>query len=561
MDYWNGTVPDAYMTMAIAMLPATVPVTDPRYGGPILINPGGPGGSGVSIALARAKALQMIVDSPGTGPGSQPASEARHFDIVGFDPRGIGASLPRADCFYSEDHRSPWIMRRLEDGLFTSSDAATGRIWSKAHALGESCKAFTEEGGSGEDVSIMKYITTASVSRDMLEFVERYGEWREQHAARLIEEHHLDSRLLDALAHRKDQEQLQFWGFSYGSFLGQTFASMYPDRVGRVIVDGIVDTQDYINGIWANSMDETNKTMRSFYTLCAEAGPSGCALANSTSTADSIEESVEAFISSLYHMPFVPTNDQPDILSWSVLKDIIFSALYSPNVLFPVVAELLHSLMNGDGHEILPILETLHSYSCPLPNDGLRLGPNEAQQGIACGDAYAHPNVNATFEEFQEFVQDLAQKAPAAGGIWPEIRLNCVAWRIRALYSYRGPFGGKTQTPLLFISNTADPVTGLAAGRRMVKTFEDAGLIVQDSPGHCSISAFSACTVTWIRRYLRTGDVPMEELPCSAEQIPFQDFDLTTLSADDIQAYEAHRDIAQAFHEQRLGFGRPLLGI
>ena len=80
MDWWNGTN-NATVSLAVIKLPADVPVTDPRYGGPVLINPGGPGGSGVNLALSSGKSIQETIGGE------------KVFDIISFDPRGTSASF------------------------------------------------------------------------------------------------------------------------------------------------------------------------------------------------------------------------------------------------------------------------------------------------------------------------------------------------------------------------------------------------------------------------------------------------------------------------------------
>lgn len=83
-DYFNGTYPNHTVSIAITKIPARVPVDDARYGGPILFNPGGPGGPGAAVAIVLGHALQQIVDS--SVETSTPSTDARYFDVIGFDP-------------------------------------------------------------------------------------------------------------------------------------------------------------------------------------------------------------------------------------------------------------------------------------------------------------------------------------------------------------------------------------------------------------------------------------------------------------------------------------------
>ena len=85
---WTNKSDTRTVTIAVTKLPATVSSTDPSFGGPVFTNPGGPGGSGVNLVLGRGKYLQWFLDKPN-----------RHYEIVSFDPRGIGRSTPSADCY------------------------------------------------------------------------------------------------------------------------------------------------------------------------------------------------------------------------------------------------------------------------------------------------------------------------------------------------------------------------------------------------------------------------------------------------------------------------------
>ena len=209
MDYWNGTT-NATVSVAVVKQPAVVPVTHPKYGGVTLYNPGGPGGSGVGFLLNAAPLLREVVDS------DDPDDEnGRYFDHLSFDPRGIGATLPRVNCFNNFMGDLFWAIRTIEQGIFSASDAALGRLWSMDAARWQSCSLPVDEGES----DIKKYVSTASVARDMLEIVERHGEWREKEARRILENPHCESLeygrspsdILQSLEHEKGGEKINYW--------------------------------------------------------------------------------------------------------------------------------------------------------------------------------------------------------------------------------------------------------------------------------------------------------------------------------------------------------------
>jgi pimeloyl-ACP methyl ester carboxylesterase len=164
--------------------------------GPVFFNPGGPGGSGVWSLLDHGKYLQTIVGT--------------NHDIVSFDPRGVGASVPRIECWKTKQDRAVWDLQDV--GVI---DAHPGTLWdafARAKASSQSCEASLGSEG------LLRHSSTTYHARDMLEILEQMG-----------------------------QEKLRYWGFSYGTVLGGTFAAMYPDRVERLVSDGEL-RQDFVIG-------------------------------------------------------------------------------------------------------------------------------------------------------------------------------------------------------------------------------------------------------------------------------------------------------------------------
>jgi hypothetical protein len=210
MDYWNDTT-NATVSVAVIKQPAIVPVTDPRYGGVTLYNPGGPGGSGVGFLLAAAPFLREVIDSDD--------KHGKYFDHLSFDPRGIAASKPRVNCFHNFQADVYWAVRLAEQGIFSASDAAFGRLWSMDTARWQSCSLPVPEG----EIDIKKYVSTASVARDMLEIVERHGEWREKEAKRLLQHKRrgdgsspkgigsTTDDILERVKYKPGEEKINYW--------------------------------------------------------------------------------------------------------------------------------------------------------------------------------------------------------------------------------------------------------------------------------------------------------------------------------------------------------------
>lgn len=183
----NGSASVRRVILAIVRLRAAVPSNSPDYRGPVIFNPGGPGGSGIWSLRDHGKDLQTIVGT--------------NHDIISWDPRGIGASTPRIDCWASAQDRVYWDLQ--DPGVVDAHEGAVYDAYARAAAYSQVCERNMEESG------ILEHSSTAYHARDLLAILEATGE-----------------------------KKLKYWGFSYGTVLGGTFAAMYPDRVERMVNDG-----------------------------------------------------------------------------------------------------------------------------------------------------------------------------------------------------------------------------------------------------------------------------------------------------------------------------------
>ena len=171
--------------------------------------------------------------------------------------------------------------------------------------------------------------------------------------------------------------------------------------------------------------------------------------------------------------------------------------------------------------------------------------------------------------------------------VWMTVMIGCEGWKIEAVdppmrwddHPAHKQKPIKTSHPLLFISNTADPVTPLKAGVKMAKKFVDAGLLEQQSEGHCSLAAVSKCTVRKVRAYFTTGEVPPPPQDgdsgewsdgkwekCEADEWPFhpytgEDTSKTRVeSAAEAERIMALKEMQQIFTHMKQ-WGRPDVAI
>lgn len=160
--------------------------TDQRnYLGPLFVNPGGPGGSGVEWVKESGEFLQI-------------AAGANH-DVISWDPRGVGATTPSAHCWSNPQEAQIWEMGKL--GLVDSHLGMLNDLYARWSISNAQCEAKMGE--------LLNYAGTTSVARDMFAISEALG-----------------------------LEKIRYWGQSYGTVLGGTFAAMYPDKIERMLVDG-----------------------------------------------------------------------------------------------------------------------------------------------------------------------------------------------------------------------------------------------------------------------------------------------------------------------------------
>lgn len=233
MDPKNTSLHET-VTVAILRDPVNISRSDPNYGGSIFFNPGGPGGSGIDYVRWAGYETHYKIEGP------------KRFDLIGFDPRGIGYSTPQPVCFDSELDRQLYWQQQSIVGLPDESEYALQYHYQAAKAFGQSC-----------DSTIMQYMTTLLNIQDMLAIAD-----------------FLEPDVKDPL--------INYWGMSYGTFIGNTLASVYPHRIGKFVLDAVVSSQDFVSNRWGYAIVDLELVHTKFYESCHTAGPSKCPLYEET---------------------------------------------------------------------------------------------------------------------------------------------------------------------------------------------------------------------------------------------------------------------------------------
>lgn len=276
------------------------------------------------------------------------------------------------------------------------------------------------------------FISTPSVARDLL---------------------HLTQKL--------HQGGLRYWGFSYGTFLGLTFASLYPDSVERMVLDGNVDAEEYSSGNGTHYLMDTDKVMSGFYNLCFKSGPKRCPFYSKSPS--EIEIRLNKLLEFVRKYPVIvpgaTTGDRPDLVTYSTVRRVIASSLYRPISMFPLLASALLALESGDGSsfQLLSGQNTEGSLLCSTslsspknpsdpepeppgnvpPEDEDSEGNADASIAILCSDNGNWAG-NVSLEVFGEYVQDLEGRSKSAGATMGNIALGCVGWNIKAKWRFTG---------------------------------------------------------------------------------------------------------------------------
>lgn len=342
------------------------------------------------------------------------------------------------------------------------------------------------------DTGILRHSGTASHARDMLEILNQLGE-----------------------------EKLKYWGFSYGTLLGGTFAAMYPDKVERLVSDGNVDYREWYEKTHLNFLQDTDKVMQAFFDLCYKAGPELCAF--HAASPDAIRSRLDALLLDIKVHPVVlPADkeqgpDMPEIVTYSRLRQLLSTTLYQPQHSFQNFAKTLAALEKGDGRPFYtqmyggrpsPAVCLAETIPPTVPLSGFEESNGDAFAAIMCSDSVPLPD---NVESFLQIVEDYEAMSYATGAVSALFPIACVNRHIRAKWRfsgtlksarrlfaestykfltmhnppplYTGPFEGNTSFPILFVANIADNVTPLISARNNSAGFPSSVVLIQQSYG------------------------------------------------------------------------------
>lgn len=412
--------------------------------GDLVMNPGGPGASGVQF-LEQA---------------SFPAALRSEFDLVSFDPRGVGESDP-VTC-----EGASGVRQLLGLDPAPSTPSQIGAVVRATRGFDAACADHTPR-------ALLADVGSAATVEDM-------------------------DRLRQALG----QSKLDYLGFSYGTYLGELYAERYPSHVRAMVLDGVFDPALSTQALDAQQAEGFQRDLDDFFAWCPTDSACATELPKGPKVAlDDVLASLAAGRRLVGELKPRYGGTQPVTLG--VAETALAGSLYSEQS-WPDLAEALAEAGSGDGTLLLAIAD---SYEGLQPNGsfGNQLAANTA---INCLDRPSPTRLSS----YVRLASRLARLAPDFGASEAWGSLACAYWPVHP-EGVVGPIHAPGSPPILVVGSTGDPATPYSWAQSVAHQLVHARLLTRDGPGHTAYF-FSACVRSDVDRYLVTLVLPPEGAVC-----------------------------------------------
>jgi pimeloyl-ACP methyl ester carboxylesterase len=404
--------------------------------GSMMVNPGGPGFGGSSLADdAQYYFSQDLID---------------HFDIIAWDPRGTGESTPAVNCVNTFDEYF---------GLDSPPETPEEK-----QALIDASQAFNDKCAENSG-TILPYISTMASAQD-----------------------------INSLRLALGEEKVSYFGFSYGSELGTTWATMFPETVRAIVVDGAVDPNASSVQEGMNQAKGFEGQLTAFLKQCSE--KTTCAFHNGGKA----EAAFDKLVLDIDSTPLEVSKDRT-LVTQGVLFTAVAQAMYS-DYYWPQLSEALNAAQGGDGKGILQLYDDYYQRN----TDGTYGNELEAFLAISCLD---DPGATST-EEVDSHIEEFIAAAPRLGGNFA-YGYSCALWPVKQ--ADKVTITGKGAGPIVVIGTTGDAATPLESTRNMALGLEQGILIVVEANQHTGYGA-NSCVVKAVDEYLIKLTVPANETNC-----------------------------------------------
>lgn len=429
------------VTLALLKMPATG-----TSKGSLFMNPGGPGGSGV----------QFVGDGGAMTVGADVRAQ---YDLIGFDPRGVAGSdgIRCLDDAQTDEYVSATFDLNTPEGL------ADGKGW--LQRIADAC-----EQNSG---NLLPYMDTLSAARD-----------------------------LDVMRAAVGSEKLDYLGFSYGTYLGATYAELYPERTGRFVLDGALDPKITGDELSAGQAKGFEDAIHRFAQWCIDQGSSTCPLKGD---ADQGVQQIRDFFASVDENP-LESGDAQRPLTGSMARSGVLMGMYNDES-WSFLARALKAAMSGDGSQLL--------YMNDLANDRDDSGHYSGNGlfSITAVNCLDHPAVEDEAWMHQES-ERLAQEFPTFGPTMGYSGLSCGIWPAGPVRA-PGPIAAQGSDLIVVIGTTHDPATPYVWAQSLAEQLDNSTLITFDGDGHTAYGRSGGCVEKAVDAYLLDGTPPPADLQCT----------------------------------------------
>ena len=404
--------------------------------GSMMVNPGGPGFGGSSLADdAQYYFSQDLID---------------HFDIIAWDPRGTGESTPSVDCVDTFDEYFA-----LDSPPETSEEKQA--LIDASQAFNDKC---VENSGT-----ILPYISTQASAQD-----------------------------INSLRLALGEEKVSYFGFSYGSELGTTWATMFPETVRAIVVDGAVDPNASSIEEGMNQAKGFEGQLSTFLKQCS--AKTTCEFHNGGKA----EAAFDKLVLDIDAEPLEVSKERTPVTQ-GVLFTAVAQAMYS-DYYWPQLSEALSAAQKGDGSGILQLYDDYYQRK----GDGTYGNELEAFLAISCLD---DPGASSV-EDVDSHIEDFITAAPRLGGNFA-YGYSCALWPVKQ--AAKVTITGKGAGPIVVVGTTGDAATPLDSTRKMAQSLEKGILIVVDANQHTGYGA-NSCVVKAVDDYLIELTIPTNETTC-----------------------------------------------
>ena len=438
--------------------------------GALFINPGGPGDSGVSFAERAGNAFSPDLLSA--------------YDIIGFDPRGVGSSTA-ITCSSDDDSSGSTAEPSASAGATASPSAGTeasaaasagtpsgGESYEEwSESTRQSFQELTEQCGSNtEPAALLDHVDTVSAARD-----------------------------LDILRALAGQEKLNYLGFSYGTYLASVYAETFPGNTGRMVLDGAIDPSLSLAEQGLGQAKGFEQALRTYVDYCQNS--TGCPLSGGT---DAGVQQIRDLITSANSTPLA-TGDPNRTVTGADIVAALSEYLYTTEQNWEPLNKALDQAINHRDGSAFADSEEQDTSS---KDDG-----GGAFQAVTCLDYPVEGDKTTWAAQYEQAKREAPVFADSAVGM----DLVCSVWGHNGT---RKPtqIHARGAAPILVVGTTGDPATPYAWSKSLAEQLDSGQLLIWEGNGHTAYGGDASCVNDAVDAYLLSGTMPKEGLTCRGNE-------------------------------------------